>query len=408
MINIEDKALCCGCSSCVQRCPKSCISLQEDSEGFLYPVIEKDKCVGCNICEAVCPVINPSPSRTPLYAYAAINTNEEIRSESSSGGIFSALAENVIDKGGVVFGAVFDSDWSVKHDLVRNKADIYKLRGSKYVQSNIQSSYLQAEEYLKKDVYVLFSGTPCQIAGLKSFLRKDYKNLLTVDFICHGVPSPGVWKWNLQCKKAAFEAARGESSVLDSSLNIPSLIKDVRFRDKSEGWRKYRFVLVFAEASAEGKKSTVLSSSTSKEGYMVAFLNDICLRPSCYSCPSKSGKSGSDITIADFWGISQFETELDDDMGTSLVLVNTGKGKNYLDEISVYRHEVCVKKAIETNISWEKSAYRHELHDYFFKTYKLHVNDFSHFVDDLVCTKSFIKKVIRKIFRLIGYRQLPV
>lgn len=408
MIEIERKELCCGCSACVQRCPKHCISLSEDEEGFFYPIVNKGICINCSLCEKVCPVLHQGKPKNPQVAYAAMNPNEHIRMNSSSGGIFTMLAEHVINDHGVVYGASFDSEWYVRHEAIKSMEELGKLRGSKYVQSGIGQTYLQAEKSLKNGSHVLFSGTPCQIAGLKSFLKRDYANLLTVDFICHGVPSPGVWKWYVDKQIAAFKAAHGGSTVLNSSLNISSLLKDVKFRDKTDGWRKYRFVLTFAEASAEGKKSSVLSSLKDDDGYMVAFLNDICLRPSCYNCPFKSGKSSSDITIADFWGISKFDIGMDDDKGTSLVLVNSKQGELALNCVHAKMSKVDVKTALQSNQSWNVAAKKHELHDKFFKKYRKHHSDFERFVNDLVHTKSLSKRVLRKLFRMIGLTQLPV
>ena len=194
MIEIKDKKDCCGCSACVQRCPKQCITLKEDNEGFLYPIVDKKTCIDCGLCEKVCPILHQGEPQKPLKVYAAKNLNEEIRRQSSSGGIFTLLAEQVIQEGGVVFGARFDENWEVKHDYTETIEGLAVFRGSKYVQSRIEDNYKKAEEFLKQGRKVLFSGTPCQIAGLKRFLRKEYEELLTVDFVCHGVPSPGVWR----------------------------------------------------------------------------------------------------------------------------------------------------------------------------------------------------------------------
>lgn len=190
MIEIKDKKDCCGCSACVQKCPKQCISLKEDNEGFLYPEVDKSMCINCGLCEKVCPVLHQGESRKPLKVYAAKNQDEEIRRQSSSGGIFTLLAEKTIQDGGVVFGARFDEHWEVKHDYTETIEGLAAFRGSKYVQSRMEDNYRKAEMFLKQGRKVLFSGTPCQVAGLKRFLRKYYGNLLTIDMVCHGVPSP--------------------------------------------------------------------------------------------------------------------------------------------------------------------------------------------------------------------------
>ena len=194
MIKSTNKKLCTGCAACYSICPVRCISMQEDSEGFLYPVVEKDKCTSCKKCETVCPAIVQRNERKPLYVYAAKNLNEEIRRQSSSGGIFTLIAESIIQEGGVVFGARFNENWEVVHDYTETIEGLAAFRGSKYVQSRIGNTYLSAKDFLLAGRKVLFSGTPCQIAGLKAFLQDDYDNLLTVDLVCHGVPSPLVWK----------------------------------------------------------------------------------------------------------------------------------------------------------------------------------------------------------------------
>lgn len=194
MINIEDKSLCCGCGACLQVCPKHCITFVQDEEGFLYPFVNEKICVDCGLCEKVCPVINQNtPCDRPLQTYAAVNKNDSKRMMSSSGAAFRSIAEIVIQDNGVVFGAKFDDDWSVIHDCTETLEGLVAFQGSKYVQSKIGDCYLRAKAYLDQGRKVLFSGTPCQIAGFNLFLRKPYSNLITVDLICHGVPSPRVW-----------------------------------------------------------------------------------------------------------------------------------------------------------------------------------------------------------------------
>jgi len=193
-VQIVKKERCTGCSACYSICPVHCISMEEDSEGFLYPVIEKEKCTSCKRCETVCIAIIQGNERKPLHVYAAKNLNEEIRRQSSSGGIFTLIAESVIQKGGVVFGVRFNDNWEVVHDYTETVEGLAAFRGSKYVQSRIGNTYLTAKKFLSAGRKVLFSGTPCQIAGLKAFLQIDYDNLLTIDLVCHGVPSPLVWK----------------------------------------------------------------------------------------------------------------------------------------------------------------------------------------------------------------------
>lgn len=325
MIKIDSKEKCCGCWACVQRCPKHCITMVEDDEGFLYPKVDSSLCIDCSLCEKVCPVINQGEPRIPDVVYAAKNLNEEIRMASSSGGIFTLLAEEVIAKGGVVFGARFNEEWDVVHDYTETIEGLSAFRGSKYVQSRVGKCYSQVEEFLKKGRKVLFSGTPCQIAGLKRFLRKEYDNLLTVDFICHGVPSPGIWREYL--KEETTRQCGGKNTVLSHPVlnGRDARIESISFRNKSLGWKKFSFALTFSVSDGHGEKNSVLlSEPLNKNIFLRGFLADLYLRPSCYACPSKSFKSGSDITIGDFWGVQHVMPEIDDDKGVSVVMVNDG------------------------------------------------------------------------------------
>ena len=233
MIEIENKTKCSGCHACANACPKNCISMTSDEEGFWYPQVDKSKCIDCGLCEKICPIIHkwqPDNSRTTT-AMAAINTNEEIRLKSSSGGLFTLIAENIIDQGGVVFGAAFTDDFkSVRHICVDNIADLDKLRGSKYVQSKIGDTYKQAKEYLDSGRKVLFTGTPCQLGGLYSYLRKPYENLFTQDIICHGVPSPMVWE-----RYVDFREKKSASST-----------QRMFFRHKKYGWKTFAVLFEFS------------------------------------------------------------------------------------------------------------------------------------------------------------------
>lgn len=348
MVEISEKRDCCGCEACVQKCPKRCIKLNEDEEGFLYPNVDTNICIECGLCEKVCPVINQEHERLPLETYAAKNIDEEIIRNSSSGGVFSAVAAKVISNNGIVFGASFNNQWEVVHTCSETYEGCAKFRGSKYVQSRIGNSYIEVESYLKEGRQVLFSGTPCQVAGLKLYLKKDYENLLLIDFICHGVPSPGMFRWYLleEIQKVA-QMGDGKNSVsfrpihsipkrnvLESVENVE--IEGISFRDKTKGWKKFSFALDLAKATADGEKNTVLLSYTlDKNPFLKGFLRDLYLRPSCYHCPTKNLKSGSDITIADYWGINKVMPELDDDKGINAVIINTEKGRLFFKDIEV-------------------------------------------------------------------------
>lgn len=223
MIKIKNKAACCGCKACAAVCPKKCIKMVTDREGFWYPEVDQSACINCGKCERVCPVLNRKkrqPRKFGRKAYAAINTDPEIRFQSSSGGIFTAIAEAIIDRGGVVFGAAFDKEFAVRQVFAETKEDLAAFRGSKYVQSDMGDAYSSVLRFLQSGRIVLFSGTPCQIGALKSFLGKEYPNLITVDLICHGVPSPMVWEKYVRHRR---------------SLDSDSQLRTVQFRDKERG-----------------------------------------------------------------------------------------------------------------------------------------------------------------------------
>lgn len=248
MIKITEKSECCGCNACVQRCPKQCISMKEDGQGFLYPFVDTASCIDCGLCEKVCPILNPFDTKEPLQVLAAKNKNEDQRLKSSSGGTFILLAEHIIKQGGVVFGARFDTNWEVEHCYAETIEELEPLMRSKYVQSKIGNTYKEAEQFLKDGRLVMFVGTSCQIAGLKRFLRKEYDNLLAVDFICHGVPSPGIWRKYLEEIKSSRSEAAGKNTVLSLSLKSVPVITGINFREKQQGgygWKKFGFVVQY-------------------------------------------------------------------------------------------------------------------------------------------------------------------
>lgn len=376
MIHITDKKNCCGCSACVQRCPKQCIRLEEDTEGFLYPQVDEETCINCGLCEKVCPILNQVDKLSVLEVLAVKNPNDEERMNSSSGGVFLPLAREVINQGGVVFGAVYDESWEVHHVYAEKIEDVYPMMGSKYLQSKIGNSFKDAERFLKQGREVLFVGSPCQIAGLRTYLRnKQYPNLLAVDFLCHGVPSPGVWRrylaetyggYNAK-EQSRLQATAGKNSVLLSSLNATSPIGDIKFRDKCEsGWKKYRFV-VRQKSASKADQNTVLSSDIHYDNpFMRGFLSDIYLRPSCYACKCKNGVNHSDMTIADFWGINQVAPEFDDDKGVGLVLLNTKKGEDYFSRLSMNVLPSTLEQAHFYNGGFNEHTKAHPKRDKFF------------------------------------------
>ena len=329
MIELKDKKDCCGCHACVSVCAHKAITMQADADGFLYPVTDLTLCTECGLCEQACPVIHQGTSRRPLKVYASKSTDDTIRQESSSGGIFTLLTETIIREGGIIFGAKFDKRWNVIHASAENIDELADFRGSKYVQSTIGNTYKEAKEQLKQGRKVLFSGTPCQIAGLKRYLRKEYDNLLTIDVVCHGVPSSVVWQRYLD------------------GMRAKGAITDISFRDKSRGWAQYAFRIRVGEET--------LLLPPSENPFMRGFLKDLYLRPSCHACPARSGKSGSDITLGDFWGIQTAHPEMNDNKGCSAILIHSAKGQSLYDSLEKEDVESSYERLLPENPSLEQS-----------------------------------------------------
>lgn len=375
MIVINNKDACCGCHACAQKCPKHSITMQMDEEGFLYPVVDKTTCIECGLCEKVCPVLNKNKEALPLNVFAAKNNDDAICKQSSSGGVFFLLAEKTIKDGGVVFGARFDTLWDIEHAYIECIEGISQFMGSKYVQSRIGNTYQKAEEFLKDGRQVLFTGTPCQIAGLKHYLRKEYDNLLCVDVICHGSPSPGVWREYLR----SIISPEGRKNTVSSSIYSPLSerdalhIKGISFRDKRLGWKKYSFVLHASQGDSRSEGNSVSSSIKTfsepvyKSLWMRSMLHNFMLRPSCYNCPARKGSSGSDILLGDFWGINRCYPEFYNENGVSLVLSFTEKGRAIIKSLGLTLHEATYADALDCNINIEESEEKPILRDKFFE-----------------------------------------
>lgn len=339
MIRLEKKEACCGCAACVQVCPAGCIAMVRDAEGAPYPVADAAKCLECGLCEDVCPFLEEAAPRTPRKVYAVKNTDEDVRLHSSSGGVFTWLAVRVIEAGGVVFGAAFDENFRVVHTYVETKGELAKLRGSKYVQSDTAGVYPAVETFLKSGREVLFSGTPCQVAALRRYLKKDYEKLLTVDFICHGAPAPGIWETYLReaCRKAG--------------VSSPSDLAAVNFRDKFYGWKKFSLAFYVKKKGAVYPFRLPLHL----DAYLRGFLRNLYLRPSCHFCRVRGLRSGSDITLGDYWGIAKTYPELDDDRGVSVVLLHTDKGAARFNGDGCRLVETDYPHILKTNGALEKS-----------------------------------------------------
>ena len=367
MIRITDKSLCCGCTACMNACPAQCIVMRRDREGFDYPVANPDRCIGCGKCEKICPVQNPRQTSQPIKALAS--RNDEYIAQSASGGVFPALAAKVIEAGGVVYGAALNEDMTVGHRDAEDMMGIDCMRGPKYVQSDLYGTFEEVRYYLEEGRKVMFTGTPCQIAGLNAFIGKQDSNLLTVDCACHGVPSPGVWEKYVK----AIETGHGNK------------IGQVRFRDKSRSWMHYDFV--YAAGDAEVRTPYM------KSPYMALFLQDMSLRPSCYKCPVRNGRSGSDLTLADLWSVAEAAPWMNDDKGASLVLVNSEKGSAALSEVTLHTCEVDVSVAVKNNGGFAESIEMPEKRAEFFRGY--------HSAKDLI--KYMKSYVVRKPLHKIIY-----
>ena len=309
--NICEKSFCTGCGACYSSCPKGAISMQVSSEGFLYPVIDSEKCISCNLCKNICPAnveINKKEHKPNVFA---IMGNDVLRMESSSGGVFSLVAEYFFKNNGYVCGAIFNSENSkVEHILTNNINDLPRLRKSKYVQSDLKNCFGEIKNILNNDKLVLFIGTPCQVAGLRAYLRKDYPNLYCIDILCHSVPSP---------------------KLLDKfieSLNVDKdeKVLDINFRTKKYGWKPQYTTLIVTNKQN-------LEIAPFDNIYYKAFFNGLASRESCSTCKYANWNRMGDLTLGDFWWIEKYKQNYNDGLGTSLVLENTKKGKILLNKI---------------------------------------------------------------------------
>lgn len=315
-ILFENKADCCGCGACLNICPKNAIFMEEDEYGFLYPKIDEIICIGCGSCKKVCAFQNEKVENNPIDTYAAVAYDTEILKESASGGVFAVTAKKVISEGGVVFGAVLQNDFSVKHEKVVNISDICKTQGSKYTQSNIVQTFKEAYDELKQGKMVLYSGTPCQIMGLYGYLGGGSDKLFTIDIICHGVPNNRMFQdyiKNLENKNSGK-------------------ITEFVFRDKSIGWG-INGIAKITQLDGKKKKLKVWQSASS---YLSYFIKGWTYRENCYVCPYACSHRPADITIGDFWGIEKKHANYlgkngwDEEKGVSVIVVNTMKGNQLL------------------------------------------------------------------------------
>lgn len=316
MINIQNKVDCCGCNACGDICPKQAISYKTDNEGFWYPEVDMEKCIDCGLCEKVCPIINVKDLKKndlpESICYAAEHKNLEVVFDSTSGGLFSALADIMYKSGGYVGGAVFNEDFkSVRQFISNDKKDLPRLRSSKYLQSSLEGFYSQVKDLLKAGEKVLVCGSPCQMAALRAFLRKDYDNLIIADYICRGINSPKVWGKYID----SFEERYGSKVVY------------CKAKSKEYGWRNLTQKVILEDGR---HMYETLDQSNFTQGYLRT--NAYC-RPSCYDCKFKGYPRIADITLADFWGIDKIDKKMEKNLGTSLVMINSKKGELFFEDV---------------------------------------------------------------------------
>ena len=322
---LADHIHCTGCTACASSCPRDAITMERDREGFAYPVVDPEQCVRCGRCTAVCPMLR-TREKAPLPAvFAAWNRDDAIRKDSTSGGVFTALADYILESGGVVFGAAFDGKQHLRHIACFRKEDLWRLRGAKYVQSDLGETFRTVKKTLETR-QVLFSGTPCQVDGLYRYLGGRPENLTTCDLVCHGVPSPGVWE----------DMARSIEAHKHKGLQA------VRFRNKVTGWKDSHFTTVYDDG-------TVDSAPLFSTEYGRAFGRALFLRPSCYRCPYTSMTRPGDFTLGDFWGLRPDELPEQQEKGISLLMVNTAHGSHLFDQLPLSRQAVPAERAIAGN-----------------------------------------------------------
>ena len=341
--------VCCGCAACADICPARCIEMKPNDEGFLYPVIDRGRCLSCGACARVCPSLNvPRGADEDPVAFAFVSRDENSHFRSSSGGFFQKLATHVLAQGGVVYGAGVDGNWNVVHKRTETAEQVRELMGSKYVQSRTVGVCSQVCADLDAGLIVLFSGTPCQCAGVKNFCG-GHERLLISDIVCHGVPSPFVWRHYLDLMSEGRAVAGVSFRDKDASSRTP--------------WESYGMRISFTDGS-------YLRIARSDDAYLHAFLSDLILRPSCACCRFKQIRRAADFTLADFWGVKNVLPEAYDKNGTSLVLLHTPRAREIFAQLDGVRTPAPLQAALSGNPSMTKSVTPSPYRTEFFQRFK--------------------------------------
>lgn len=396
MINIQDKRDCCGCGACYSVCPQKAISLIEDREGFEYPTVNKDLCIDCSMCDKVCPIqVKVSDLQHNPKAYVVRSKFKKVLLDSTSGGAFTELAKTILNQKGVVFGSLYDDNFEIIHNFVTSEYELYKFRGSKYVQSKMGLVYVQIKNYLKMGTKVLFSGTPCQVVALKNFLQRDYENLVCIDVVCKGVGSPKVWRAYIDYINKKFD----------------DVIEDIKFRNKTYGYQCSTMSIKF-------KSKKVYRGSGRVDLMLKSYFNELCSRPSCHDCKFKQVKRISDITIYDAWHIGSLVKKIkDDNLGYTSILIQSYKGAAIFDKskenMDIY--EVNLEKSIlldgknatsSATMNTKRDQYFELLHNYsLLKAVQdtIPITPFDYIIENtkIVLYKLKVIKIIKSIKRKI-------
>ncbi len=375
---ISNKNQCCGCTACYSVCPKNAITMEYDEEGFLYPLINNELCVDCGMCKSVCAFQNGYEKHPVIKGYALKHKNLDTRMTSRSGGAFAGISHHILSLGGIVYGAVYNDDFSVSHFRCDNGNDLKKIQGVKYIQSEMNDIFSQVKADLKADKYVLFSGTACQVAGLLAYLRTtDTSKLFTADLICHGVPNNMIWQEFLRWNERKYKGT----------------LQEAKFRDKCYGWKPH-----FESVTINNKKHKT------KKFALMFYENDI-LRPSCYECKYASLDRVADFTLGDFWGLKKQHKEMFDQTGTSLFLINTQKGQELFSKIenNFILKDTNFVKASFPNPNLRFPTPKPAKREYFWELYRKYDFDTVMKIYDRKILVTRIKKNINKIKRLIKH-----